>query len=230
MPGRLSNMRPRPPRTRARRTRHYRPTRGVSNPIVRFSTNRYMMARNIKNVEYPYILTAQGNTIVQGAGATNNAYGFRLTDIPNIAEYTSLYDQYKFMKVQFIMMPLNQQPADLLGPTGTNGDLLMGVVDKDDATALTGPNDYFEYSSVKYQQAYSGRKIMWSFVPHAKSLAVSAAGSDYVLIPQNAWKDCSGSDINHYGLKIRVPAYSDATHFQQWFVIVKYWVVFRNTR
>lgn len=162
---------------------------------------------------YRYKRTFIGTTIASNQGSDRlGSIVFKLSDVPNVTEFTSLYDVYRIAGVKITFFPSSGElvyDVSQINPVSGNalapiipGSLLprfMTVIDEDDNTTPSSTNDLLQYQNLKIT---SGTKHVVYLKPRFSSTVYkSLTASGYAVGPRNLWLDCSDSTIEHYGVK-----------------------------
>lgn len=168
-----------------RRRRYAAPRRSLairkvlSNKIHQFTRSQY------------YSGAVSGSTSFDTFGGIY----FRLQDMPNVSEFTNLFDMYRIDKVTIKFMPrANSAEA------GTNQGLvkLFTVIDKDDITTPTSIAELLQYETCKVTPM--SRVVTRTFKPlFAREAFQGGVTSAYT--PGSGWIDCSNPLVQHYGIK-----------------------------
>lgn len=142
------------------------------------------------------------------------AFSFQLTDLPNVTEYSSLFDQYKINGIQLRIIPkvsvTTQGSAS--GTTQTVGyGQVVSCIDFDDAANPTGKDELLQYQNAKITRSTS---IHTRFIKPRilDTVWVNSISSGYQSVRPN-WVDLANTNMPHYGIKLWVdpPANSGAT-------------------
>lgn len=206
---------------------------------------------------YAYKQTVVGSSITslaistilqQTAGTvTNVAINFQLADLPQVATFTALYDQYRINKIKFQLLPaasITQQnsttgvvsnypmpPSDNNGPGGLYGT----VIDYDDSTALSTLAEYLQYMNFKKGNVASLATHTRTFQPSVDMGVLNAAGT--VIggsSKKSPWIDCAYNTIPHYGIKLYIDPCWESGGYEQarqaFRVICTYFLEFKNVR
>jgi hypothetical protein len=128
------------------------------------------------------------------------SYTFSFGAIDQSASLANVFDQYRITEVEFWLMPR------ILGVLTTSyGGILSTVIDLDDSTVLTQPNQAGDYSSCVTTESSQGHYRR--FVPHAAIAAYSGAFSSFANQP-SPWCDTSSPSVVHYGIKATLTVHS----------------------
>lgn len=160
-----------------------------------------------------------------GVGVRSDAAGalsFNLNALPNSSEFTSLFDQYKIMKVKLRWIPfgdsVNMPIATMTGTSSlvSPGGPLITVIDYDDNTAPTAAADLLQYQTSKVTPI--PKPLSMTIRPKfATEIYRSAVSTGYGA--RSGWLDTASSDIPHYGVKyyMNAPsALSSSYTYQVW--------------
>lgn len=161
------------------------------------------------------------------AADTPAAVSFALNGVPNAAEFTGLYDQYRINAIKLRLMPRGNSSE--LGPaTGGGICSLFSVIDYDDASVPTGGvNQLVQYQSLKVTR--SDREHVRYFKPRINVGAInSVAGGIQNKVNTKGWLDCDVSTTDHYGLKFVLERTPTGTCIYD--AIVTMYMSFRNVR
>lgn len=167
-------------------------------------------------------------------GTTSVAYAFKLQDVQNVAELTSLYDSYKITKV---ILHLNWSPLDVPASTINNdrgnpelyGPILSYLRDYDDDTALT-LGEFRERASNKQIRMKPGVQYKIALTP-AVAQEIYRAGA----LPAYAakWKqrlDMANDDVPHYGIKLLATYLAGGFDLGTINIRTQYYITCYNTR
>ena len=122
--------------------------------------------------------------------------------IPNVSEFTNLFDQYRIKRVT-IEMVYGSNNVDT--PTSTYCIPAFHVANDYNSIGSFTDTDMFQYPDMKTYQPSAGQsKIVWSFTPRARADALTdtlITSSSAMNVP-SPWLDTSSSTINHLGCRI----------------------------
>lgn len=151
---------------------------------------------------------------------------FRLDNIPNVGEFTGLYDQYMIKAVKVTMIPrVTEAPVGSSVNTLAN---MWSVIDYDDSSAPANIDTMLQYQNVKHTQ------MNRTHTRYIKPCVADEYFATGVLTTygarRNVWLDCSNSGVEHYGLKIYLDALPLTAVPIQYDVITKFYLAFKNVR
>lgn len=184
---RKTTMRRRPRRTRVRRR-----------------TRRSLRTLKV----YHFKRTVQLASITGGLAQQFGALTFQLDDLPNYTEFTNLFDDYRINAVSLKFIP-NRNSSDFAGGVAPPGiSNFYTVFDYNDATVPGAVNDLMQYPNLKITQ--SSRMLTRTLRPASLDV-VSAGGTTASVNPKwKQWLSTASPDVNHYGLKYCLDAFSAA--------------------
>lgn len=121
--------------------------------------------------------------------------------LPNVTEFTGLFDQYKITKVS-VRVIFSGNSSDPVTPT-----LCLPVVHQVNDYNSTGAltlSDYQEYPEMKTHQLGQDKRIAWSFVPHVRGdlLTIGGVLSSSANNMPCPWIDCTSSTIQMLGTRL----------------------------
>lgn len=186
-----------------------------------------------QSVDGANIIGIGSRTITQGAGASNYALEFRVSNLANWAALSALYDQFCLTKVVLKLIPIVQMNSvnPLSGSTLLGSGLIGTIVDVDDAVTLSAITEYEQYQSWKYQPAISNRTHTRVVVPGMRAASIGTGGSVQPgLSKRKQWVDCAYGTTAHFGLKIYMDPYGNFNAPASYQVMCTYYIKFRNVR
>lgn len=198
-------------------------------------------------------ITHDGWYLDTGSGLTANItyYGctifFTLDMLPDVAEFTSLFDQYRIDWVDFSLKSfcnMNPQQSGAGGIALPDNQPLSGfvtsILDFDDAVipapTSTGTDLMREYKTFREHRLISNGPIVHrKFLPAVQIAAFNAVGPAITssVIKRHQWLNCNAAGIPHYALKMQFTAFSPDTAIHGFLWMrpeIKMKVSFRNVR
>lgn len=139
------------------------------------------------------------------------AHAFKLNDLPNYTEFTTLFDAYRFKGVKLEFVPIYNSHEINEGPASALDDRLgMPIMtfarDYDDANAPASEDTLLQYATNRRLQL-STRKSIYIASPRCANLVfkdgITPVG--YSEAKSNQWIDSANPDVLHYGLKYYLP-------------------------
>lgn len=190
---------------RFRRTRDRMPMRRRSYRVsfTRQLTKTGNKIHNFKRTLYTSIQINPFNGIVHygNIGAGIGAAGsFNLGELPNSAEFTALFDQYRIcaVKMKFVYSN-NVSQGSSVGNTATNLPNLYTVLDKDDGTPFTTIAQMTESDTFKVSRL---DRVVTRFIrPRPATAVYQGAFTGYAQQISNPWIDAGTPAVQYYGIK-----------------------------
>jgi len=224
-----------PPRRYVRPGRKpaYKPRRYKQRARAMRSARVNRMIHSFKRMVSLGTYTATATSVTDTPVA--KAFSFQLTDLPNVTEYSSLFDQYKISGVQLRIVPkvaMTTQGSS----TGTIQTVGYGqvvtAIDFDDAANPTAKDELLQYQNAKVTQA---SRLHTRFIKPRilDTVWVNSISSGYQSV-RPGWVDLANTNMPHYGIKLWVdaPANSGGTTSSSvaYDVYAVYYFKCKNTR
>lgn len=153
------------------------------------------------------------DTSIAGATYLSKAYVFKLDDLPNYTEFTTLFDSYRINKVVLYF--------SFTGNTNGMYDTyfrnmlpeMLYCIDDDDDTAPTADTSGWEqlqqYSRSRFIQIGNRGKSTYTIViyPSILGMAYNTSITTAYMPIRRRFIDCDNEKVPHYGLKwmVRIP-------------------------
>jgi len=131
-----------------------------------------------------------------------------------------MYDQYQIVAVDVMIVPT----VTMGTPTSPADGWMTVTVDYDDVSTPTSLSELYQYDQAA--QFSATENIRMTVRPRAALAAYSGAFTSYANLG-NMWIDCGSSSVQHYGLKLGLPATSVA---KSWYIFNEYTLAFRSGR
>jgi hypothetical protein len=144
-----------------------------------------------------------------------------MNSLPNSSEFTSLFDQYRFSRVEYTFWPAQTYAASAALYTPT----IATIVDYDDSVAPGGFGAMQQYENCALHDPYKPFTV--SFKPHVAAAAYSGAFTSYQN-EKDQWIDSGSPGVIHYGLKWATPASVGSS--QVWYVTGRAMIQLKNIR
>lgn len=129
------------------------------------------------------------------------AWTFKLNDLPNVGEFTSLFDRYMITHVK-LRIRIQNDPATQAG-NASNYPQLYYVRDFDDAISPSSIDHLREHSRMKSLMLKPYRESIINIKPCVLTNLNDNVG--YVLSPKwKQWIDCASTTVPHYGIKFGI--------------------------
>lgn len=158
------------------------------------------------------------STTAEAAGV----YTFQLSDLPNSADFTNLYDQYRILSVKVTLMPTYTE-AEVSSVADFQGWIVLAN-DYDDSTAnLT--SQLLQYQQSKVYPL--NRPIEWRVRPKAAAVVYQGGVTSAYAAHASGWIDCAYPGVIHYGVKWATAITTKVVRFA---VICKFNMEFKRVR
>lgn len=154
---------------------------------------------------------------------TLQSYAFKLTDLPEYASYTTIFDQYRIVKIELTFIGTNQAPN--AAATLQRTPCIYTAIDYDDNGTPASVATVLNYANVRIHAPGKTFTIAWR--PHAAVGMYNGTNFSNYGNLTSPWIDAASSDVLHFGVKVAIPSYAFISAFQ---VIAAYTVEFRNVR
>lgn len=167
---------------------------------------------------------------------------FSLNQLPDFADFTSMFDQYMIDKVQVTVIPrfvASTQPV--ANPPSTIplmlGGALLGsihsAIDYDDAIQPADRDEILQFQN--HQSHRADQQFTRTLSPRVKSVVSISGGTTAVAAAgtlQKMWIDVTSNNIAHNGVKLWFDAanYDIAAGSINYDLKVKYFLRFKNVR
>lgn len=187
------------PRPRAGLRRKYqRKYRGVRRGLIRRPRTP---AHHFKRTWFSENYFSTG-----AVGPTLAGLNFQLGQLPNVSEFTNLYDMYRINKVVVKVIPKISEVGMVLGATNNSaGVQLHSALDFDDSAAPTTVSQLTQYANHKMTR---GNQIHTRvFTPKCNL----SAGGVQVASKAYQWLDVTDTTVPHFGMKLIIPTISSST-------------------
>lgn len=154
----------------------------------------------------------------------NQTLSFKLTDVVNSSEFTTLFDQYRINKVAVVLTP-HGNSAEL---ANLNRPILYSRVDYDDVTGYANVNEMMESPNVRSSVGTSKHSVV---LRPAVAVPLYQSGVTFAYGPKwKQWVDCSYPSVPHYGVKFYWDAAGTISTSQIYSVRITFYLSFRNVR
>lgn len=159
---------------------------------------------------YKFTKLLDGGVITSTSAADGlYASSFALSNLSEVASFTSIFDQYRICWVELELTAVTQPVTT---DTSTPGYSFCAVcVDLDDAATLASFSLALNYSNVALLPP--GRGLRKRIAPHVNAEANSSSAAVSLKSP---WLDCEDTTVPHYGFKFAVKQ-SSTTNVSSWY-------------
>jgi len=217
-------------RSRQRGRRRETPAREPEQFVSTIATNIADFTGELRRVDNRKVTVIQWSDYgeVTSTSSAAGLYSFDtvFTDLPDNANYSSAFDQYKIDWIEY-----NIRPCTQLASPGTAPAYAFCCVyhDYDDISTPTGLSSARSYANAVFLAP--GEKHTRRIRPHVAAAATTsgAASITGALNVPAPWIDSSSTGVQHYGLKIVVQQ-SNSTAVNKWYVWARIQVSLRNQK
>jgi len=131
-------------------------------------------------------------------GISTGGWFFKVSDLPNSSEFTSLFDNYQITYIKlYVYLRLTPDAAT----AATAAYPIMHIRrDHDDSAA---PPDIYEYSNVQRQQLNPNRPFIVKLKPAVRS-EIQSSGVVTYTPKWRVWLPTTSPEVPHYGIKWQV--------------------------
>lgn len=131
-------------------------------------------------------------------GEQGFAFQFNLSSLPNVAEFSNLFDRYKIMGVKLRVMFL-QNSQDVGTSTTLSIPIIHYVYDCDDASSPTSESEMLQKNFLKTRRL--DKPFNYYLKPKATSEVFASPSSTGYAVSKAMWIDMNSPNIPHFGLK-----------------------------
>lgn len=228
-------------RTASRTRRRIRGTLVVRQPVHRFT--RYCTQYG-QWAQSHMTQVGISNLFQVDTGVWNEAFlglAFRLDDLPNVSEWSTLYDSYRIravlLRIQLVNNPDAGVQQAVAVPTAASNVIyprLLYAFDPDSIEAQT-ISQMKEIGVMKERILQPNRDIKILVRPRTRVAMQTPSATVFGLTPSRYnWLDMAQTDISHYGFKavIDFNGLNVNVFTQNWFIKVeaKYYLEFKGIR
>jgi hypothetical protein len=148
------------------------------------------------------------------------------TDLPDNANYSGAFDQYRIDSIEYHFLPMTQLSAPGTAPAYAN---LFVYHDYDDVATPVTQSAARSYGNLTIVGA--GEKHIRKIRPHIAAAATTSGAASIVgaINVVSTWLDTSSTGIPHYGVKAIVTQ-SNSTAVSKWYLYARIEVSLRNQK
>lgn len=196
-------------RTSASRSISYRPRNGF---------NQVYTQKCKSNIKYIIGSTNAGADLAY-------AYAFKLSDIADYSQWTSVYDLYRITNITAQIIGANQNSS--VSSANQCTQIMASAIDYDDNNVTTSLETTLNFgSSYVHGPTCNDRR---SFTPKINNVAWQGGVGTGLQPASRQWLDALSSNVEHYGLKVYIPKSQSANVFS-WTIIFEYTIEYKNNR
>lgn len=163
-----------------------------------------------------------GSVFINNINDTFGGLNFSLSDVPNSAEFTSLFDMYKINGVKITFIPQMTENISLGAVNNAYASSrFFSAIDYNDATAPVTVDELRQYQSAKWTPIL---KRHTRYIPKPK--IIDSGG--FTLSP---WISTATPNANYFGIKYAIEAMaSTGTTTMEYTVECKFYMSFRQVK
>jgi len=219
---------PQSERQKKRQNRRFRKLRQKNNQFGKYGDVKFPLhLKALPEQILRFRRSVAGYTVTQQAIAdTFGAYQVTLNGLPDYAEFTALFDQYKIELIEINFKPVYNMQNVVSTATAVMPRLLTAM-DYDDVTNWTSKQQAWEYETMR--ETNFDKEVTRRFKPKVAKALYAGTFNGYSV--EESWIDCNSPDVQHYGLKWCVTGGSSGqTALQQWAVKITAYLAFKYVR
>lgn len=168
---------------------------------------------------------------VNGSDILNNgtaAQTFKLNDLQNSTEFTSLFDQYMIVGIQY-RFRIQRDPSVNSSTAVSNQGIfprVFWVHDHDDSSAPGSQQDLYQYPRMRELQFTANKDTTrWMYLKPAVATQIYGPVNVGYNAKWRTWLDCGYPGTPHYGIKL---AYNNLNSGMQLYMDCKYILKFKS--
>lgn len=179
------------------------------------------------------VFSSTGPTIINTSTIAdqNLSYSFKLRDVVNAVDFTSLYDQYRINKVTIYLERYRTSTGDSIAATPYSQKIRV-VHDYNDNNTLTQEDDYLEYSNCKSYNTVGIGAAKIVLYPKVAQVIENVGGTQgFNSVPSNkVWLNTVDDQVPHFGLKMFIPVGGNTNGYPIFKVRARFDLSFKNSK
>jgi len=161
----------------------------------KFYKKKYLPRRSITNKIYQFKRTFESSSItVAPAGFAQSVYSWSLGNLPNVTDFTNLFDMYRICGIKIRFVPV----YDAALSSAINKFSIFTVIDYNDLNSITQA-EAEEYQNM--QQSYSTRVHKRYFKPRIAISQQDVSSTNFISSYKCPWISTQNTNIAHGFLK-----------------------------
>ncbi len=155
---------------------------------------------------------------------------FRLSDLPNITQFTNLYDEYRIDAIEVTLMPnLTNISQAVASPNNFHMGTIATAIDYDSDTAAANKAALLSYETlILHGPSHPDKCITRKWVPAVRIATYdSSPGFASGGVKQLQWIDTANPNAEHFGLQVGL-FNGDASLNYSYFLYFTCWMTFRK--
>lgn len=162
------------------------------------------------------------------------ALEFKMSDVINVTEFTTLFDTYQICKVELEFVPdIDKSVVNITDPAAANQYSIPSIYvhrDLDNAIAPTSENQMSQRQDCIRKNAT--QRFKYVVVPQVgREIYRSATSTAYETPMSLTWLDCNYADVPHYGVHVGITPTGGTIGTGPTFsylIKAKYWLRFKT--
>lgn len=177
-----------------------RSLRGTKTPVTKMKLYKKVMDGTVHLFKQKVVTLV--STTLSATGYYIFAKQFQLSDLPNFAEYTALFDSYKIHKIKYQIVSVNNSSKENEVTVATQ---MFGgiIVDPDDAS-VAGWVDFTEisqYNDWHPKKVSDNRGLKRYFTPAVNNQIQAVTQPTYISTMYKPLLDMASPTVPHLGIK-----------------------------
>lgn len=163
-----------------------------------------------------------GSLQIASVADTLVAFNFSLSDLPNVTEFTNLYDCYKINAVKIMFLPQMTQNVSLSSLNNAYASArFFSAIDYNDSGAI----------SVDAIREYATCKFTPILKRHTRYLKPRVQDSGSTYTPGRPWINCTSPAKDYFGLKVAVEGMDSSNVLTMDYTVeCVYYLSFKNVK
>lgn len=172
-------------------------------------------------------LFQSANVVASNSGAVSNSYSFNIASLPDITDFSNLFDQYKLNAIEVTFIP-NITSNDM-NPVSTYYEMpnVHSIIDRDDDAAPGALTNLMQYPSYRRTRGHQVHKRYWK--PALAQTIYKTGATTGTAQKGPMWLDLADTTIPHFGLKLYIDQTNASTNIK-YSMYVKYFLQFKGIR
>lgn len=154
----------------------------------------------------------------------SNHFGFTLGQLPDVSNFTGLYDEYRINKVVIKFLPKFNNTLQGTGIANYMNQVHTAI-DYDDSLSLPTAQAINEITQYQSHKITPGARVVTRVIVPKVELTSSGAGQ---APKSRQWLDCDNTSVLHNGLKVVIPPADNASSLICYDTQITVYMSFRN--
>jgi hypothetical protein len=184
-----------------KRTRSFNQKTAVRKVAKTDKSKKLAMYKQPNNVRLARRNADYGQIVCALTTPTYGAFTLRLSNVPNSAEFTSLYDQYKINAVSLTFYPQLTEASSIVAVTSVQNARVLTAIDYTDAAIPVSMDELREYENCEVNSAVKSFSV---YIENPKFI-------DNTGSLRTGYISTSSPSTLHYGLKYAIETLNPAS-------------------